>query len=51
MRNEVLKEPKFVEQIVEIIRSGYGKDQLLERLSDYHENDIAQSLEYSSGDA
>lgn len=50
MKNEVLKEPKFVEQIVEIIRSGYSKDELLERLSDYHENDIAQSLEYLTKD-
>ena len=50
MKNEVLKEPKFVEQIVEIIRSGYGRDELLERLSDYHENDIAQSLEYLTKD-
>ena len=50
MKNEVLKGPKFVEQIVEIIRSGYGRDELLERLSDYHENDIAQSLEYLTKD-
>ena len=28
-----------------IIRSGLSKDELIERLQDYHENDIAQSLE------
>ena len=46
MEKEVLKEPKFVEDIVAIIRSGLDKEQLLERLSDYHENDIAQSFEF-----
>ena len=46
MEKEVLKEPKFVEDIVAIIRSGLDKEQLLDRLNDYHENDIAQSLEF-----
>lgn len=46
MEKEVLKEPKFVEDIVSIIRSGLDKEQLLDRLNDYHENDIAQSLEF-----
>lgn len=41
----MLNESRFVEDIVAIIRSGLDKEQLLERLSDYHENDIAQSLE------
>ena len=46
MEKEVLKEPMYVENIVSIIRSGLNKEELLEKLSDYHENDIAQSLEY-----
>lgn len=46
MEREVLKEPKFVQEIVSIIRSGLGKEELLDRLNDYHENDIAQSLQY-----
>ena len=46
MKKEVLKEPMFVDEIVAIIRSGFKKEQLLEKLRDYHENDIAQSLEY-----
>lgn len=44
MRKEVLKEPKFTEDIVSIIRSGLGREQLIEKLSDYHEKDIAQSF-------
>ena len=50
MEKEVLKEPKFVEDIVKIIRSGLDKEQLLDRLNDYHENDIAQSLEFLTKD-
>ena len=45
MEKEVLKEPRFVEEIVAIIRSGLSDKALIERLQDYHENDIAQSLE------
>ena len=44
MRKEVLKEPKFTEDIVSIIRSGLGREQLIEKLSDYHEKDSAQSF-------
>ena len=46
MEKEVLKDPKFVQEIVSIIRSGLGKEELFDRLNDYHENDIAQSLQY-----
>lgn len=45
MEKEVLKEPKFVEEIIAIIRSGEPDQVIAERLQDYHENDIAQSLE------
>ena len=50
MEKEVLKEPKFVEDIVKVIRSGLDKEQLLDHLNDYHENDIAQSLEFLTKD-
>ena len=46
MRKEVLKEPMFVDDIVAIIRSGLDKETLQDRLGDYHEMDIAHSLEY-----
>ena len=45
MKNDVLKEPMFVEEIIAIIRSGEPESVVAKRLSDYHENDIAQSLE------
>lgn len=46
MENEVLKIPKIVEEIVSVIRSNSDNKELIEKLNDYHANDIAQSLEY-----
>ena len=45
MKKEVLKEPIYVEEIVDIIRSGLSNEEIKEKLNDYHDNDIAQSLE------
>lgn len=45
MKREVLREPIFVEEILEIIRLGLPDSELRKKLADYHENDIAQSLE------
>ena len=45
MKKEVLKEPIYVEEIVDIIRSGLSNEEIKEKLDDYHDNDIAQSLE------
>ena len=45
MTKEILKEPTFAQDIVTIIRSGCDREQLVDRLKDYHEKDIAQSLE------
>lgn len=46
MENKTLNAPKYIDEIVSIIRSNLKKDELIEKLNDYHENDIAQSLEY-----
>lgn len=46
MRKEVLKEPIFVEEIVEIVRVSHSMDEMRKQLRDYHDNDIAQSLKY-----
>ena len=45
MEKEILKKPNYVEELLEIIRSGVSEEKLLDRLSDYHENDIAGALE------
>ena len=38
-------ESKFIKEIVDLIRSGLPKEELTEKLQDYHDNDIAQALE------
>lgn len=48
MEKEILKEPMFVEEIIAIIGSGESDEIVAEKLRDYHENDIAQSLEQLS---
>ena len=42
MNKEVLKEPIFVQEIVDIIKASLPEKELRERLGDYHDNDIAQ---------
>lgn len=45
MEKELLKKPNFVEELLEIIRGSMAEQELLERLSDYHDNDIAGAVE------
>ena len=45
MMKEVLKEPVFTEEIVDIVRSSHSLDEMRDELRGYHENDIAQSFE------
>lgn len=45
MAKEILKEPCFVEEIQDILRNVSLKDELLDKLSEYHENDIASAVE------
>lgn len=45
MEKHVLKEPRFVEELLALIHSSLSESELLESLSDYHENDIADALE------
>ncbi len=49
MEKEILNNA-FSEEIVAIIRSGLPEEELRERLWDYHENDIANSLELLTKD-
>ena len=45
MEKEVMKEPNYVEELLHIIRSHLSEEELLDKLSDYHEKDIAGALE------
>ena len=45
MQKEILKEPTYVEELLTLFRSNLGKEELLEKISDYHESDIADAME------
>lgn len=45
MEKKVLKEPRFVEELLELVHGSLPETEFLDRLSDYHENDIADALE------
>lgn len=40
----VMSEKNYVQELVDIIRSGLPENELVERISDYHDNDIAEAL-------
>ena len=42
--DEKLKEQNYVEELIEIIRSAKSNEELRDKLSDYHENDIADAF-------
>ena len=45
MTQNMMKKPEYVEELVKIIRSNLPREELLNRLSDYHDNDIADALD------
>lgn len=44
MTKEVVTKPNYAEELLEILHSSLSNEELLNRLSDYHENDIADAL-------
>ena len=40
----VMSEKNYVQELVDLIRSGLPENELVERISDYHDNDIADAL-------
>lgn len=46
MEKELDQETSFIDEILEIIRANLPAEELVNQLGDYHENDIAQSLEF-----
>lgn len=40
----VMPEKNYVQELVDIIRSGLPENELVDRISDYHDNDIADAL-------
>ena len=45
MTKKILSEHNFVEEILKLFRTPMKQAELLDKLSDYHENDIAEALE------
>ena len=45
MEKELLREPNYVEELLDLIRSQLSEKELLQRLEDYHEKDIAGAIE------
>ncbi len=43
VEKDVLKEPNYVEELLSIIRSGLSNEEIEDKISDYHENDIADA--------
>ena len=45
MNKKILKEPMFTNQILDIVRSEISSEELVDKLKNYHNHDIAQTLE------
>ncbi len=45
MENEILNEPDYIKELVELIRSDNSKEDLLEKIAKYHDNDISMALD------
>lgn len=45
MENEILNEPDYIKELVELIRSENSKEDLLEKINQYHDNDISMALD------
>ncbi len=48
MNTTLKNKPNYAEEILKIIRSSSDKEELLDKISDYHENDIAEAFELLS---
>lgn len=45
MENEEIMAPDYVQELVELIRSGKSEETIAEQLDNYHDNDIASALD------
>ena len=45
---KMLKKPDYAREILAIMRSPFSKEKMLNKIADYHENDIAEAFELSS---
>lgn len=45
MENEIVEKPDYVEELVNLIRSGEPDEGISEKIDNYHDNDIASALD------
>lgn len=45
MENEFLNEPDYIQELVDLIRSGERREKIAEELTNYHDNDISNALD------
>ena len=45
---KMLKKPDYAREILEIMHGSFSKEEMLDRIADYHENDIAEAFELLS---
>jgi magnesium transporter len=45
MTKQIPKKPDYDQELIRIIRSGKSDEELRDKISDYHENDLAEGLE------
>ncbi|MDE7478574.1 MAG: magnesium transporter [Lachnospiraceae bacterium] len=45
MENEILTQPDYMKELVELIRSGESRNKIAEELTNYHDNDISNALD------
>lgn len=45
MENEILNEPDYIRELVELIRSGESASVIADKMTNYHDNDIATALD------
>ena len=50
MENEILNEPDYIKELVELIRSGASREMLAGELTNYHDNDISNALDELNAD-
>ena len=42
MMEKMLKKPDYAKEILAIMHGSFSKEEMLDRIADYHENDIAE---------
>ena len=48
MMEKMLKKPDYAKEILAIMHGSFSKEEMLDRIADYHENDIAEAFELLS---